>query len=265
MAELYVSSVISVSRNHMTCLPIVDFYDRWSKIYEKDSNVLVALDDLQLTTLLPEFLALLPDPLEKPPLKIIDVGCGTGRNTLKLLSIPNSQITGLDASEKMLNIARGRCQASLELLPLGAKTQSLVFERFNVLDDDTTFQSIDQVHGIISTLVIEHLPLSIFFAFVASHLVSGGHLLITNIHPDKGFQSLASFRDPRTSRKICTHSSLVHKVEDIVEEANAHGLFLVGGVREAAMEADMLKRLGKRAEKWMGIKCWVGMIFTKMV
>ena len=257
--------MISMSRNHMTCLPIVDFYDHWSTIYEKDSNALVELDDLQLTTLLPEFLALLPDPLERSPLQIIDVGCGTGRNTLKLLSIPNSQITGLDASEKMLDIARGRCQASLELLPLGARVQSLVFERFNILDDETTFQSIDQVHGIISTLVIEHLPLPVFFAFASSHLISGGHLLITNIHPDKGFQSLASFRDPRSSRKICTHSSLVHKVDDIVEEASAHGLVLIGGVREAVMEADILKRLGKRAGKWMDIKCWVGMIFTRMV
>ena len=241
----------------------VDFYNRWSKMYIEDPNPLVALDDLQLTTLLPEFFALLPSPLQDPPLKIIDFGCGTGRNTVKLLHLPGSQIVGLDASENMLDVARSRCRTSFESLPPSARAQSLVLERFDSLHDHTTSQSVENVHGIISTLVIEHLPLPAFFSFAASQLINGGHLLITNVHPDKG--SLANFRDPQTSQRIYTHSSLVHEIEDIIEEAKAHGFDVVGGVREAELDTDLVEKSGKILEKWIGIKCWVGMIFTKEV
>ena len=249
--------------DRINSLPTVDFYNRWSEIYEKDSDPLIILDDLQLKTFLPEFLALLIHPRDQSPLKIIDFGCGTGRNTVKLLPVQRSQITGLDASEKMLDVARKRCRISYESLAPNARTQSFVLERFDLLHDATISQPIKEVHGIISTLVLEHLPLSAFFSFAASHLIRGGHLLVTNVHPDK--KSLANFIDSRTSQRIYTHSSLVHEIDDIIEEAKRYGFAVVGGVREAALDVDLVKQLGKKPEKWIGVNFWVGMIFVKQL
>jgi ubiquinone/menaquinone biosynthesis C-methylase UbiE len=85
-------------------------YDLWSEVYDTDGNFLQALDNLEMQTLLPRFLSHIADP---PPWKLVDMGCGTGRTTLKLLSLPGSTVIGLDASPKMLDIAKGRIEAEI--------------------------------------------------------------------------------------------------------------------------------------------------------
>src|SRR5215510_10382253 len=43
----------------------------------------------------------------RPNLKIIDLGCGTGELTRQLADkLPNSDVTGLDSSQEMLDAAR---------------------------------------------------------------------------------------------------------------------------------------------------------------
>ncbi|KAI4140872.1 MAG: hypothetical protein LQ340_007780, partial [Diploschistes diacapsis] len=108
--------------NNALYLPTTAAYDRWAATYDTDSNPLQALDDLQLRRLLPRFVDLVHGE-HKPPGSsaqptdssdhphVIDLGCGTGRNTLALLALlgRGSRVTGLDASAKMLAIARERC------------------------------------------------------------------------------------------------------------------------------------------------------------
>ncbi len=54
---------------------------------------------------------LIPFSADKP-LQILEVGCGTGTNTLKLLKrFPNAHITALDLSPDMLAIARKKLRA----------------------------------------------------------------------------------------------------------------------------------------------------------
>ena len=81
-------------------LPTTTAYDRWAQVYDSDSNPLQALDDLQLSTFLPNFLIMVSEASDGRPTTIVDLGCGTARNTIKLLPVPQSKIIGLDALSK---------------------------------------------------------------------------------------------------------------------------------------------------------------------
>ena len=236
-------------------------YDRWAQVYDTDANPLQALDDHELTTLLPEFVALL-EPHEHTAFRITDLGCGTGRNTLKLMSIPNVEIAGLDASEKMLDIARSRCRLCHDSLPSDARARNVVLEQFDMLSQNEAPQCARSSQALISTLVLEHIPLPTFFSTTSSLLVNGGHLLLTNMHAEMGSISQAGFVDPESGEKV-RPVSYAHEIEDVLAEARRCGFNLVRDVKEAAVEAEMVEKLGRRAEKWVGIKCWFGVIFRK--
>ncbi|KAF7353928.1 Methyltransferase small domain-containing protein [Mycena venus] len=85
-------------------VPVLEAYDLWAKTYDSDGNVLQLLDNELIDEVLP---ALLFQPLET----IVDFGCGTGRNTEKLLRYPNiQQIFGLDGTPAMLAQAKSRME-----------------------------------------------------------------------------------------------------------------------------------------------------------
>lgn len=69
-------------------------YDCWAQVYDTDGNFLQALDSMEMDFLLSRLFSLLK--LDKP-WKVVDLDCGTGRNTLPLLSFPDLQIMALDA------------------------------------------------------------------------------------------------------------------------------------------------------------------------
>jgi hypothetical protein len=116
--------------------------------------------------------------------------------------------------------------------------------------------------GIISTLVIEHVPARVFFRAAASMLQPGGYFLVTNMHADMGRISQAGFVDSKTGKKI-RPTSYEHEVKDVVVVAREEGFELVDPVVERAVEEGMLEVLGSRAAKWVGVTVWFGMCFRK--
>ena len=103
-------------------VPTSAAYDGWAPTYDTDGNMLQNIDDLELEKLLPVFLSAVVRGFSseegeesRTHLKILDLGCGTGRNTKKVLEYPwgtcvkgNRRVIvyGLDFSEGMLAIAR---------------------------------------------------------------------------------------------------------------------------------------------------------------
>ena len=243
-----------------TYLTTKEAYNLWAPIYDVDSNPLQALDDLELASLLPLFLALLPGPTRDTRCQIVDLGCGTGRNTLKLMSIPHLDLVGLDTSEKMLEIARNRCR--LDALPREARARSLALCDFDILDQSSLPSIAKKSDGVISTLVLQHIPLPVFFSVAASLLVDGGHLLVTDLHPEAHAKSQAGFKDPDTGGKI-EPQSYVYDMETVVMVAHRHNLEMIGETKERMLTADMAEKLAKRAVKWIGVKCWFGLVFRK--
>ncbi|MCJ1445788.1 MAG: hypothetical protein MMC23_006293 [Stictis urceolatum] len=294
-------------------LPTNDAYARWAATYDSDGNALQALDDDELTTLLPSFLSLLtptpqpgstdptaPAPTSAPPL-IIDLGCGTGRNTAKLLAVPNAHVLGLDSSPEMLAIAKPRCEEILAAQNPARRAGTVQFDCWDMLSPGnmgpllqsgganaptkilaagTVGQpipapgapswagSIGSADAVVGTLVVEHIPLPTYFKTVANLLRPGGWALVTNMHADMGEISQAGFNDPRTGEKV-RPVSYKHAVGDVLEAAGGVGLKVVDvdgeGVRVREVREELVRdgKLGERARKWVGVKVWFGVVFTK--
>ncbi|PLB35019.1 class I SAM-dependent DNA methyltransferase [Aspergillus candidus] len=248
----------------------VDAYNKWAEIYDTDGNFLQALDTLELRTLLPAFLHRVEDTTATIANKtLIDLGCGTGRNTLHLMhhAPPTSQIIGLDASPGMLDVARKRIA---EVDP-DAGTGSAPRVRLAVLDlltPDPGVLASASADGMISTLVLEHVPLDQFFMAVTALLKPGGYLLLTNMHAEMGAISQAGFVDPGSGRKI-RPVSYSYGVAEVVRVAGENGLEVVDldgeeKVRERRVDEGMVGVLGERARKWVGVVVWFGVCFRRI-
>jgi len=235
-------------------------YDLWSEVYDTDGNFLQALDTIEMRTLLPEFLSLLPTP---QPWKLVDIGCGTGRNTLQLLRLAGSTVVGLELSTKMLEIARQRCTTELNAGDPSAEPVSVHFEKYDLLNENNAPRIASNADGTISTLVLEHVPIQTFFAAAFKMLKPGGILLVTNMHSEMGSISQAGFVDPKTGEKI-RPTSYAHRIEDVVSGAEGQGFEVANKVSERSVDEQLSDSLGPRARKWIGVKVWFGICFRKV-
>jgi len=155
-------------------------YDLWSEVYDHDGNFLQALDNIELQSLLPKMLSNVQSP---HPWKIVDLGCGTGRNTAKLIGITDATILGLDASPKMLELAVSR------LTDLSAKfdgAKEVELEIYDILGSSPPPAIALEADALISTLVLEHIPIPEFFRAILQILKPDGVALVTNMHSDMG-------------------------------------------------------------------------------
>ena len=224
-------------------------YDLWSEVYDTDGNFLQAMDTIEMKTLFPRFLSEIRSPT---PWRIVDLGCGTGRNTAALLALPDTEVVAIDASPKMLELAKQRLQNSDRV-------------RFEVVDlIKSALPPIAlNVDGIVSTLVLEHIPADTFFNHISTALKPGGVLLITNMHSHMGSISQAGFIDPKTGEKI-RPTSYAHTVDEVYAAAAASGLEAIGPLTERGVDKTMVEQLGLRSEKWIGVTCWFGGLFRKL-
>ncbi|KAI9730323.1 MAG: hypothetical protein M1818_008226 [Claussenomyces sp. TS43310] len=260
------STIVSVST--------AELYDRWAKFYDTDGNMLQAIDDTEVPPLIAMLFAHLTrdKPRGEPGtkrFKITELGCGTGRNTSKLLKGPFSvQITAfhaLDLSAEMLKLARQACLSPKTTHttqgPAVATGPTLHFQQFDALDGTQSLPlGVRGSDAVLSTLVLEHLPLDRFFATVAEMLGTGGWLLITNMHEEMGRKSQAGFVDVANGVKI-RGQSFVHGIEEVVEVAARLGFELMGPVRERGVMPGDLHVIGARGKKWVGCQVWFGAIF----
>lgn len=79
-------------------VPVEEGYDLWAPTYDRDPNPLLALEERQLLSLLPEL----------GSKAVLDVACGTGRWLETLLSRGARSGLGVDVSSAMLDSARGK-------------------------------------------------------------------------------------------------------------------------------------------------------------
>ncbi|KAK3373222.1 cyclopropane-fatty-acyl-phospholipid synthase [Lasiosphaeria ovina] len=233
-------------------------YDLWSEVYDTDGNFLQALDSAEVEILLPKLVAAVDSP---KPWTLVDLGCGTGRNTARLVQIPDSHIIALDLSPKMLDVARKRLDGADTTTH---ETSRVTLQVFDVLDAAAGASSpARSADAVVSTLVVEHVPLAAYFAAAAGMLKPGGLLLLTNMHSDMGRISQAGFVDPATGDKI-RPQSYAHSVADVVAEAARHGLAVASAFEERCVTEDNYRLFGLRAKKWVGVRVWYGGILRKI-
>lgn len=253
-------------------LPTQETYDQWASVYDTDGNMLQAIDDAELSTLLPAFLStVLPSTSSPSDLHLLDLGCGTGRNTAKLLLHPyaagtRAHITGLDFSSGMLSIA------AQKLTPLTPSSCTLRLERADCFPSASSpaasplpvlpFSAAHAFDAVLSTLVLEHVPLHAFFATLAALVRPGGRALVTNMHSDMGAVSQAGFVNGEGIK--VRGESYAHTPEESVGAAEGAG-FVVERVVERGVEPGDVESgiVGKRGNKWIGVKVWYGMVVRK--
>jgi SAM-dependent methyltransferase len=269
-------------------VPTVDAYDAWAGVYDSDGNILQSVDDLELSTLLPKFVKMVSEDAAakgESNVKVVDLGCGTGRNTVKLLASGewevglSVEVTGIDASKGMLSVAEGKLAKAVGDVQAGdTRTWKLI--RHDFLDPEdarrppiplsaSTESGISpQFPALITTLVLEHIPLSPFFAILSSLVSPGGLVLLTNMHPDMGSKSQAGFvsADGQGKAVKVRGTSWAHGVEETIEAAKAGGFDVVGMIGEKGIDEEMVgKEVGQRGMKWIGVKVWYGGLFRKRV
>ncbi|KAJ5793768.1 hypothetical protein N7457_000367 [Penicillium paradoxum] len=261
----------------------IEAYDKWAEVYDTDGNFLQRLDTLEMQSLLPQFIDRVrnvqPSELQPTTPILVDLGCGTGRNTIQLLAaLDTAKITpfsviGLDASRGMLEVAR---TAMREYTSNSTRTTATEVELgiFDLLRPDllesqlpVSLRSVRAV-GVISTLVLEHIPLARFFDAVAGIVRTGGYLLVTNMHAEMGMRSQAGFTDGNGLKVRPT--SYCHGIADVLDAAKGAGFEVeevVGagedGVVVRAVDEELADVLGSRAKKWVGIRVWFGVCFVK--
>ena len=200
-----------------------NMYNAWAKAYDNYTNSTVFCDELHF----PKHWALLP------PSKILEIGCGTGRHTKKLVDFGH-ELTAIDISEGMLEIAK-------------SKIKSAQFIHGNFLEYNFNGQKFD---FIIMALVLEHLPdKEIVFAKIAELLTSGGKFFLSEIHHSRMENgSGARFTDENGSE--IRAASFTHNNDDVINSATNHGFELVAN--EVVYGTKTLVEHNKGWEKYSG-------------
>ena len=177
-------------------------YNDWSDTYDSDSNATRDLDHRVLRRVLGE----------SRFKSIIEVGCGTGKNT-HLLARLGGRVHALDFSEGML-----------------AKAKAKFGKRPNV-----TFSVADVTRGwpcpkrsadlVTCNLVLEHVrKLSTVFSEAARVLVKGGSFFVSELHPFRQYEgTVANYRRGARTTRI---EAFVHHISDFLETAQKSGFTL---------------------------------------
>jgi ubiquinone/menaquinone biosynthesis C-methylase UbiE len=202
-------------------------YDRWAAVYDHDANPLVNLEEPLVRELL----------VHVRGLRILDLGCGTGRHALWLAE-HGAEVTAIDFSDGMLAEARRK--------PGAERVHFLVQDLHRPLPfSDAAFDLV------VSGLVLEHLSeLSLFFAEARRVLRPSGRAIVSAMHPAMFLLDVqAQFRDPDSGEKV-RPGSVPHTIGDMVMAA-VRGGFRLDGVMERSPDVEFAKRFS-RAERFVG-------------
>jgi ubiquinone/menaquinone biosynthesis C-methylase UbiE len=183
-------------------MSIQDAYDRWSATYDTDLNFTRDLDAVVTQKTL-RILRLNT---------ILEIGCGTGKNTSFLAQIAD-RVYALDFSQEMMAIARSRVKAENVTFSLADITQPWQIEN----------GSVDLVA---CNLILEHIEdLGFVFSEAARSLSPRGNFFVSELHPFKQYQGRkAIFQQDGVTIEI---QAFVHHITDFLEAANENGLTLI--------------------------------------
>jgi malonyl-CoA O-methyltransferase len=196
-------------------MDIQQAYSIWSASYDQDRNLTRDLDELLMQEIFGNV------RFES----ILELGCGTGKNTLLLSRIGNS-VEALDFSAEM--VAKAKARAAFE---------NVVFK---LADLTRAWPCDSEIFEMITcNLVLEHIEdLGFVFAEARRVLRNRGRFFVSELHPYRQYQgSKATYRVHDASETI---QAFVHHVTDFTDAAHAHGLALES-IKEWWHEEDKAK------------------------
>jgi len=183
-------------------MSIEEVYNIWADQYDSNENKTRDLDSKSTFETLSKF----------DFSNVLELGCGTGKNTAFLLEKAD-KIIGLDFSQEMLNKAKAKIQ-----------DQRAEFRKADL----TTEWNIenDFAELITCSLVLEHIKdLDFIFKQANKKLKNGGIFFISELHPFKQYLgSKAKFETEYGTQELETY---IHHVSEYLNSAFKNGFELV--------------------------------------
>jgi ubiquinone/menaquinone biosynthesis C-methylase UbiE len=176
-------------------------YNQWALQYDSNENKTRDLEAVALRSCL--------DTVSFD--RCLEIGCGTGKNTVWLAE-KAKQVTAVDLSEEMLANAKRKIS-----------DPNVAFTQADILGD---WNFGNGLYDLVSfSLVLEHIEdLDHVFREAAGALAGGGHVYIGELHPFKQYAgSKARFE---TEHGIYVVQCFNHHISDFIEGARKHGLQL---------------------------------------
>jgi len=183
-------------------MSIEEAYNSWANQYDTNLNKTRDLDQKATINTLENYKFS----------KVIELGCGTGKNTVYLLKRA-IEIVALDFSEEMLKIAKKK-----------VNTDKVEFYKTNLMEDWTVT---DNFADLIScNLTLEHIHnLDFIFAQAYKKLIKNGYFFICELHPFKQYLgSKARYKDGSGTVDL---EVFTHHISEYIENATKNGFKLV--------------------------------------
>lgn len=177
-------------------------YNEWSKTYDEMANKTRDLEKKAAKI-----------SLSGIPFKnVLEIGCGTGKNT-EWLSEKAESIIALDFSEEMLAIARKKIDSSKVKF-----VQADINNSWKIPEHKTDL--------IVCSLVLEHISdLEPVFRQASEQLITNGHFYLCELHPYKQYAgSKARFTK---DGKLQETEVFTHHVSDYVNAAMKNGFTIL--------------------------------------
>lgn len=182
-------------------------YDEWASSYDEDHNKTRDLDGLAMKELLSS----------SHFSHTLELGCGTGKNTLLLASL-SERVTALDFSAAMIERAR----------------QKVTSDNVSFIEADITRTwplENGQFDFVVTNLVLEHIS-NLEPIFVEAHrvLAPGGNLLISELHPFRQYLgSQANFKrsTPDSEEGAVKVDAFTHNISEFLDRARDAGFSLL--------------------------------------
>ena len=182
-------------------MKIQDAYTRWSATYDSDRNRTRDVDQLATERTL----------ADRTYQNILELGCGTGKNTA-LLDRIGRRVLALDFSPGMLQQAKTK-----------VRSDHVFFVRTDLTKPWPARTKAFEL--VVCNLVLEHIEdLDPIFYQASQSLMTGGEFFVSELHPFRQYQGTqANFRNDQETVEI---DAFVHHLSDFTEAARVNGLTL---------------------------------------
>ena len=181
-------------------------YNSWAAIYDSNNNKTRDLEAIALRELLSTINFT----------TCLEIGCGTGKNTV-WLATKTQRLLSADLSEEMLAKAKQKVTA-----PHVSFVQADINNKWDFTNDKFELA--------IFSLVLEHIEnLEAIFKKLSAKIESGGHVYIGELHPFKQYAGTKARFESETGTQVVTCFN--HHISDFIQPALQHG-FTVINVQE---------------------------------
>ncbi len=177
-------------------------YDSWATQYDSNENKTRDLEAIALKATLSKFIFS----------NCLEIGCGTGKNTVWLHSIANN-ITAIDLSEEMLAKAKLKIQSD--------------HIHFAIADITKEWDFVNHQYDLVTfSLMLEHIEdLDAIFKKLANAVLADGFIYIGELHPFKQYTGSKARFETENGLEIVTCFN--HHISDFANAATNNGFAIV--------------------------------------